>query len=113
MPDKTDVFVLADSIAYEDLGGGIKRKLLGYEENMMMASILFEPGAIGALHSHPHIQCSYVKSGVFDLTIAGRTQRLKAGDCYIVPANAVHGAVAIEAGELIDVFTPWREDFLK
>jgi quercetin dioxygenase-like cupin family protein len=112
MSDSTDVFVLADSLEYEDVGGGVKRKLLCYDKEMMMLSVLFEPGAVGALHSHPHRQVAYVKSGAFDLTISGRTQRLKAGDTYIVPANAIHGAVCIEAGELIDVFTPWREDFL-
>jgi quercetin dioxygenase-like cupin family protein len=49
---------------------------------------------------------------VFDVTIAGRTERLKQGDSFLVPSGAVHGAVAIEAGVLLDVFTPMREDFV-
>ena len=70
-------------------------------------------GAVGAPHSHPHIQCSVVESGVFDITIAGKVTRLKAGDSFLVPPDAVHGAVAVEAGVLVDVFTPMRDDFVK
>jgi unsaturated pyranuronate lyase len=29
-----------------------------------------------------------------------------------VPPSAIHGAVAVEAGVLLDVFTPMREDFV-
>ena len=35
------------------------------------------------------------------------------GDCFFVTADRVHGVVAREAGTLIDVFTPAREDFLQ
>ncbi|MFD0463853.1 cupin domain-containing protein [Microvirga aerilata] len=58
------------------------------------------------------MQCSLVEQGVFDVTVAGRTERLKQGDSFLVPSGAVHGAVAIEAGVLLDVFTPMREDFV-
>jgi quercetin dioxygenase-like cupin family protein len=29
-----------------------------------------------------------------------------------VPSNVVHGCVCLEAGMLVDVFSPHREDFL-
>jgi quercetin dioxygenase-like cupin family protein len=35
-----------------------------------------------------------------------------AGDCWFVPPGVPHGAVAIEAGSLIDVFTPARAEFI-
>ena len=34
------------------------------------------------------------------------------GDSFLVPPDAVHGAVAVEAGVLVDVFTPMRDDFV-
>ena len=46
------------------------------------------------------------------ITIDGKTARLSAGDSFFVPANLVHGVVAIEAGQLVDSFTPMREEFL-
>ena len=98
--------------SWEDLGGGIKRKLLTYEQQVMMVKIAFDQGAIGEAHSHPHVQCSYVESGEFELTIGGVVKRLQTGDSFLVPSNVMHGAKALSDGVLIDVFTPLREDFL-
>jgi quercetin dioxygenase-like cupin family protein len=36
---------------------------------------------------------------------------LKAGDVFHVPSNVIHGAVCLEKGVLVDVFSPMREDF--
>ncbi|MBI1207347.1 MAG: cupin domain-containing protein [Azospirillum sp.] len=112
MTRTTDVFIKGDDAPWVDLGGGLRRQLLGYQSAIMMARIAFEAGAVGALHSHRHVQCSYVESGVFEVTIGGRSQRLVAGDGYLVPSGAEHGAIAIEPGILVDVFTPMRDDFL-
>ena len=78
----------------------------------MMVRVKFEKGAIGSEHSHPHTQTSYVISGKFEITIDGDKQVLKAGDGFFVEPNLVHGAICLEEGELIDTFSPWREDFL-
>jgi quercetin dioxygenase-like cupin family protein len=37
---------------------------------------------------------------------------LSAGDSYSIPANLEHSLEIIEAGEIIDVFTPVRQDYL-
>jgi quercetin dioxygenase-like cupin family protein len=50
--------------------------------------------------------------GRFEVTIAGRTETLAAGGSFIVPSGLVHGVKALEAGRLIDSFTPHRADFL-
>jgi quercetin dioxygenase-like cupin family protein len=99
-------------VEWLDLGGGIKRKVMAYDDQMMVVKVAFEAGGVGAMHSHPHTQASYVASGKFDITIDGKTKTLKGGDVYFVPSNLVHGAVCLEDGELIDVFHPLREDFL-
>ena len=112
MNRKGQIFAFDSKLDWEPAGEGIRRKVLTYDTGVMMVRVAFEAGAIGALHSHPHIQCSLVEEGVFDITIAGRTERLRSGDSFLVPADAVHGAVAVEAGTLLDVFTPMREDFV-
>jgi quercetin dioxygenase-like cupin family protein len=99
-------------VEWIELGGGIKRKVMAYDDQMMVVKVAFEAGGIGAMHSHPHTQASYVASGKFDITIDGKTKTLKGGDVYFVPSDLVHGAVCLEDGELIDVFHPLREDFL-
>jgi quercetin dioxygenase-like cupin family protein len=93
------------------LDGSVRRVVLSLPE-LMLVEFTFVKGGVGALHSHPHIQSSYIAEGVFDVTIDGVTQRIAAGGAYIVPTGKVHGVVAIEAGKLIDSFTPQREEFL-
>ena len=100
------------AIEWTDLGDGIQRKVMAYDTGMMIVKVAFEKGAVGTLHQHPHTQASYVSKGVFDITIDGKTERLGAGDVYFVPSDQIHGAVCIEKGELVDVFTPMREDFV-
>ncbi len=101
-----------NSIEWTDLGAGIKRKIMAYDGAMMIVKVAFEPGAIGTLHQHQHTQASYVAKGVFNIRIDGKTQRLSAGDVFFVPSGLEHSATCIEAGELVDVFNPAREDFI-
>ena len=93
------------------LDGSSRRVILSLPE-LMLVEFTFEKNGVGALHSHPHIQSSYVAEGVFEVTIDGVTQTIAAGGAYIVPPGLVHGVKALEAGKLIDSFTPVREDFL-
>jgi len=93
------------------LDGSTRRVVLDLPE-LMLVEFTFVKGGVGALHRHPHVQSSYIAEGVFDGTIDGVTQRIAAGGGYIVPSGLVHGVVAIEAGKLIDSFTPRRDDFL-
>ena len=53
-----------------------------------MVEFAFEKGGVGALHSHPHVQASYVAEGRFEVTIDGKTETLAAGGSFIVPSNA-------------------------
>ncbi len=93
------------------LGSSTRRVILSLPE-LMLVEFTFEEGGIGALHSHPHVQSSYVTEGVFEVTIDGVTETIAAGGAYIVPSGLVHGVKALTAGRLIDSFTPRRDDFL-
>lgn len=105
--------VTDDELPWEELGGGIRRKVMSYNNDIMLVKVAFEQGGIGAEHSHPHLQISYVASGSFAITIGNDTKTLQAGDVYFVPSDVLHGAVCLEAGQLIDVFSPMREDFVR
>ena len=88
-------------------------QISGPADKIMLVHVAFDKGGIGPMHHHHHSQVTYVASGVFDVTINGKTQTLKACDSFYIPTNALHGAVCQEAGELIDVFSPIREDFME
>ena len=93
--------------------GCVERKIRARSGSLMMVEVYFSAGAVGALHSHPHEQVTYCLSGVFEFTVAGHTQVVRAGDSLYVPGGAEHGTRCLEAGRVLDVFTPQREDFLK
>jgi quercetin dioxygenase-like cupin family protein len=106
------LFVDDQNLPWESVGEGVKRKIMSYDANVMMVKVAFETGGVGAPHSHMHTQMSYVASGVFSIMIADETRTIKKGDAFYIPPNVWHGAVCLEAGELVDVFTPMREDFV-
>ena len=106
-------FLIDNAIEWEVVGEGIKRKIMGYDDRIMMVNVLFEKGAIGVPHEHYHSQVTNVAQGIFEVTIDGVTKRMIAGDCFYIPPHIVHGVVCIEAGLLIDVFSPIREDFME
>lgn len=108
----TNIFLHDRDVPWTDLGGGVKRKILTWDESVMLVRVAFDPGGIGAPHSHPHIQSTLVASGRFEVTIGERTAVLSAGDSFIVPTGVIHSVVCLEAGELLDAFTPMREDFV-
>lgn len=97
---------------WEDLGNGVSRQVMGFNQDLMMVKFKFATGAIGAPHHHVHSQCAMVVSGVFELTIKGEKKMLSAGDGYFVEPGVEHSALCIEEGILVDAFNPLRNDFL-
>jgi quercetin dioxygenase-like cupin family protein len=93
--------------------GEVYRKVMGYNDNLMMVKVKFKAGSEGRLHSHPHCQITYVVSGAFEFTIGDETRIVRAGDVLMKVPNVVHGCKCLEDGMLIDTFTPMRENFLK
>jgi quercetin dioxygenase-like cupin family protein len=106
------LFTRAETVDWMTTSDGNRRRVLVHTDQLMMVEFAFEKGAVGALHSHPHVQASYVAEGRFEVTIDGRTETLEEGDSFIVPSNLVHGVKALEAGRLVDSFAPHRADFL-
>ncbi|QPC90292.1 cupin domain-containing protein [Mesorhizobium sp. INR15] len=108
----TKLFAHAGEAAWSPTPDGNRRRVLLHTDELMMVEFGFDKGGVGALHSHPHVQASYVAEGRFEVTIGGRTETLGTGGSFIVPSNLVHGVKALEAGRLVDSFTPHRADFL-
>lgn len=107
------MFTFIKDTKLEDLGAGVSRRILAHAGNMMQVQVIFETGAVGPMHNHPHEQLTYVLSGEFEFTIGDETHTVTAGDTLYKKPNIMHGCVCTQAGILIDTFTPIREDFLK
>lgn len=108
----SEKFLKQSELITEDLGEGLSRQIMGYNDQIMMVKVMFEEGTVGYEHHHPHVQTTYVESGEFEVNINGEKKLLKKGDGFFAPPDEPHGVVCKKAGALIDVFSPVREDFL-
>ncbi|MEH6306719.1 cupin domain-containing protein [Olivibacter sp. CPCC 100613] len=97
---------------WNNLDDGIARKILSYNDEMMMVRVRFKKGSVGVAHQHKHTQSTFVIKGKFEFRIGNENKVIEAGDTCLIPANVLHGCVCLEEGELLDIFTPLREDFL-
>jgi quercetin dioxygenase-like cupin family protein len=90
---------------------GVTFELLAVGQHSMVTKMLYKTTDYVPLHSHPNEQSGYVVSGQYSLTIDGQEYLLATGDSYAIPANVPHTLTVKEAGEVVDVFTPPREDY--
>ena len=101
LPEKKQRWVYHAEALPQAAGEGVTRRVLAYTDGLM-----------GALHHHPHTQITYVVSGAFEFTVDGVTHTVRAGDTILKEDGVEHGCVCTEAGILLDIFTPMREDFV-
>jgi quercetin dioxygenase-like cupin family protein len=112
MKRASNTAILGRSSEWEQLGPGLSRQILGWDNQIMMVKVKFEKGAIGAPHTHFHTQTSFCHSGKFEFTIDGKKHVIEPGDGLYIAPNLLHSAVCLEPGVVLDVFSPVREDFL-
>ena len=112
LPEKKQRWVYHAEVLPQPVGAGVTRRVLAYTDGLMCVENTFEKGAVGALHHHPHTQITYVVSGRFRFTIGDETREVGPGDTLLKQDGVMHGCVCLEAGILLDFFTPMREDFV-
>lgn len=83
---------------------------LAHSDKMTFAHVNLDEGANIPEHSHPHEQWMHVVRGHMEFNIAGEVQRLSPGMAAYIPANAPHSAKAVTFCQVIDCFSPVRED---
>jgi quercetin dioxygenase-like cupin family protein len=99
-----------DDLPAHTLAPGIRVRIMhGDAVTLMRASLA--AGAVLPPHRHPHEQVSTVLSGAVRFTVGGQEHALSAGATVFIPGNVEHSAIADVEAEVIDVFTPVREDY--
>ena len=107
------MFVNHDDCPLEDLGGGVRRRILAHAGGLMQVEVHFDEGAVGPLHSHPHEQISYVVSGRVRYFLGDEHADLEPRDLVTIPAGVPHSIQLLSRTvRLADAFHPVREDFL-
>lgn len=90
---------------------GMIRQVLAHSDNLMLVRHYFKNGWIGAKHSHPHEQLVYVVRGKIHIEAEGKAFDVSAGESFVMEGNVEHQAWALEESEVLDVFTPVREEY--
>ena len=91
---------------------GVDFVVLSIGKDSMVTKMLYKSTDFVPFHQHPNEQSGYVISGKYKLKFAGEEFLLSEGDTYSIPANMEHSIEIIEAGQVVDVFTPIRQDYL-
>ena len=111
MKTRSTDFILEKETAWQAAGDGVVRQIMAYDGQIMLVKVKFEKGAVGTVHSHFQSQASVVMSGKFEVEVDGKKQILSAGDSFYVAPEVPHGVICLEAGILIDTFTPVASGF--
>ena len=92
---------------------GLRRQVMSYSPAMMLVRHTMTKGWVGSRHSHPHEQMVYIVSGRIRFEYPDGTFEVGPGDCFLVPGDVEHQASALEDCEVLDIFTPMREDYAR
>jgi quercetin dioxygenase-like cupin family protein len=91
---------------------GIERVTLTYDTDSMLCWFYLAKGSRLPMHTHPESQNGIVMKGKLIFTKGGgETLHLSAGDAYYFAANEAHGSEMLEDTELLECFSPSREDY--
>jgi quercetin dioxygenase-like cupin family protein len=91
---------------------GIERVTLTYDADSMMCWFYLAKGSRLPMHTHPESQNGIVMKGKLIFTKGGgETLHLSAGDAYYFAPNEPHGSEMLEDTELLECFSPSREDY--
>lgn len=112
MKTRSETFIIEKNKEWEPAGEGVVRQVMGYDGQAMLVKVKFEKGAVGTPHTHYHTQTTYVASGKFEFTVNAEKQVVETGDGIYIGPDTEHGCLCLEAGILIDCFSPMREGFL-
>jgi quercetin dioxygenase-like cupin family protein len=110
MPSMSGFHALKD-LPEEKVTDKISRRVLVGEKEMIVWWRM-KAGVHAAAHRHPHEQMFWMVSGRMDFRLGNEKRTCVAGDIGVVPGGVEHEAWFPEDTEVVDVFSPPREDFL-
>lgn len=103
-----------DDMPKEVVTESISRRLVTGND-MMLAHVYLDKGAIVPQHSHHNEQLTYILQGALHFWIGEDGSEeivVNAGEVLHIPSNIPHRALALEDTLDVDIFSPPREDWL-
>ncbi len=99
------------SLPLETVTEKISRRVLAGDREMVVWWSM-KAGAHAAAHRHPHEQVFWMLSGRMEFRLGDERRTCVAGDVGLIPGGVEHEAWFPEDTEVVDIFSPPREDFL-
>jgi quercetin dioxygenase-like cupin family protein len=107
------VLVRAGEMKRFEPEAGMVRRIGGANEKLTLVEHRLAGGWVGARHSHPHDQLTYVVSGCLRMTVGAETFDMRPGDSLVMRGGVEHQGAAPEGETVVlDVFTPCREEYV-
>jgi len=91
---------------------GVDFVLLSHGPESMVTKMLYKRSDNPPLHRHPNEQSGYVISGKYTIIIDSVAHEIGPGDSYSIPRDIEHRIEIVEPGEVLDFFSPPRNDYL-
>ena len=104
-----------NEIPREQVSPLLDRRLLT-GDRVMLAHVRLKKGCIVPRHQHEHEQLSYILQGALKFWIEedeSQEQVVRAQEVLHLPSFVWHKAEALEDTEVLDVFSPPRQDWLE
>jgi len=100
------------AVPVEQVAEGVSRQMV-WGDRLMVCRLRLAPRVTTAAHTHPHEQITVVVRGRAVFRVGDEQRIVAAGDVIYFAPGILHGATMLEEDvELIDIFSPVREDFL-
>jgi quercetin dioxygenase-like cupin family protein len=98
---------------FEQLSPSISRQAV-HGETMTIARIRLRKGTLVERHEHVNEQVATVLRGRMKFVLGdGEEHVVSAGESIVLPPNVPHAAEALEDCDVLDVFSPVREDWIR
>jgi len=110
MPKVTGFAAFA-SVPEERITDKVSRRIVSGEKGMIVWWKV-KAGARAAPHRHRHEQIVWMLKGKMDFRIGSERRSMGAGDVAVIAGDTEHEGFFPEDTEVVDVFSPPREDFL-
>jgi len=103
-------FLNLERVPEEKVTDQITRRIVTGEKEMLVFWKM-KAGVHAAAHKHPNEQIFWMLSGKMEFRLGIEKRTCGPGDVGIIPAGVEHEAWFPEDTEVIDIFSPPREDF--
>jgi quercetin dioxygenase-like cupin family protein len=98
-------------MAGQNVTDGIIRRYVT-ASRVTLAHFIMSQGSVVPVHSHENEQVSYVISGALRFVVGGQEVDVRGGSVLHIPPGVPHGVTVLEPSEVIDVFSPVRQDWI-